>query len=598
MTYKKLLPWLLGIILATLVFGALFAYTDFQYLGSDDTPILRSFMGYEGGVPAHYNIILHTALAWLLHGLAVLFPGVAWFSILQLFLLWLSCVVIIKSMAQCAQNHRLPLFPGALMGSAFVAAFAAFILCRISFTTTGALVGAAAVAQLMAVDYAKGTNGQILRGMGLSIFLLLCCYSLRQIGVLPHLALWLLALLTIWFLYFAPSPKTTSKNAPAAFPSRSAKPLFTGVLICALTFGLFAGVRAIEIKTLQLDDYLSWQNARSNLFDYTNFGTNTDPSVLEEIGWSQAEFTLVTYWYFMDENITTEAFETLYQAQQEAVDLSLSAKLDRTFTTVSNFFSGNPIYRYGCFLLLLLCLANIFLSFYMGKTGRLLLALAALCGLLLGALMLGYLAWNGRLPMRAAVSAIFPAAIFQFGLFFACAAPKPTGEAAAKSKWVPIPALLSVLLCLGLAVPGSVETANALAPVPLTPMEEINATLPEDMDAYALENPDVLIIYDISLVADNRLFPDTSNGIPGNLMFWGGYPARSPSWLFQLSEYGIDGTAFTAQDFLRENVVVASSDGQPWESLLTYVAEQTAVEVDWDYEGENGYVGFFRLYEY
>lgn len=79
-------------------------------------------------------------------------------------------------------------------------------------------------------------------------------------------------------------------------------------------------------------------------------------------------------------------------------------------------------------------------------------------------------------------------------------------------------------------------------------------SIPADADAFALENPDVLITYDISKVLDSRLFPDTSLGIPGNLMFWGGWPAKSPSLRYQLQQYGLDPNHLTARDLLGENV--------------------------------------------
>lgn len=583
---KNILPWLIGVLVATLLFAALYAYTDFHYYGSGDTPILRSFMGYEGGVPATYHLYLHTVFAWLLHGLALLAPGVAWFSILQLFLLWLSAVVIVKSMAQCAQHHRFSPWLGGLFGALYLFAYAALITCRISYTTTGALLGAAAVAQLMGIDYQNASPRQILWGMCLSIALLLCCYGLRQIGVLPSLAFWLLALALIWLTNYSPIRKDTAPSKAR----RNARPLFIGMLICALSFGVLAGIRAVEIKTLKLDDYLRWQEARINLFDYTDYDSNVDPALLEEVGWSPAEFKLISSWYFMDRNITTEAFEKFYAAQPTG-DASLSAKLASATATVRSFFADNPIYFYACGISAILCLVCMLWPLLGRKPRGAVLALAAVFGLLLGAAMLGYLGFQGRLPMRAAVSAIFPMSTFLFCLLFSCAERSETPKTHSS-----IPIGITSALCLTLTVCSCLQTAQIINPQ-VDPEVEARSETPADLDAFALENPDVLIIYDLSLIGDNRLFPDTSAGIPPNLMFWGGYPARSPSWLYQLSQYGIDGTAMTARDFLRENVVVASTDGEPWESLMTYVGESSEGTVDWDFYSEYGYIGFFQLYE-
>ncbi len=603
LTQKKLLPWLIGVVIATLLFAALFLYTDFHYAGSDDTPILRSFMGYEGGVPAHYHLYLHTALAWLLHGLALAFPGVAWFSIVQLFLLWFSCVVIVKAMAQLALRRCLPLWVGTLMSACFLVVFPAFILCRISYTTTGALVGAAAVAQLFSVDYQKGTGSQVLRGMGLSIFLLLCCYCLRQVGVLPPLVFWALGLFLMFCLYYAPWGKALPATEPAE-PSAAARtgrfrrplrPFLSGVLLCLLSFGLLAGVRAVEINTLQLHDYLAWQNARINLLDYTSFSEDTDPALLEEIGWSPAECKLVTGWYFLDRNITAEAFEKLYAAQPEAAPAPFSLRMTQALSTLRGFFTSNPLQQYACLLLLALCMFCLLGALRRKGAGKF-LALAAFFALLAGLCLLFYLAFRGRLPMRAAASVLFPGAVFLFQLCFLClGAPleSPEPEKPARPSFL---ALVALAACLLLSVGAGVQTAGMLNP-PADPDAEAKADVPADLDAYALENPDLLIIYDLSLVSDQRLFPDTSAGIPGNVLFWGGYPARSPSWLYQLAQYGIDGNAFTPEDFFRENVVVASTDGQPWESLTAYLRENAESPVDWDFYDESGYIGFYQYYQ-
>ncbi len=584
---KKLRPWLVGLLAATLFMALLNAFTPFHYTGSDDTPILRSFMGYEGGVPAHFHLYLHTAFAWLLHGLALLFPGIAWFSILQLFLLWLSSAVIVKSCVSCTQNHRFPWWAGALAGIVFLATYGIFITCRISYTTTCAWLGAAAVFQLLGVDYRQGTCGSILRGIVLSIVLLLCCYCLRQIGVLPPLAFWMLALLLLWVTHCMPWHKKTDSQTQAVKHVASAKPLLLGALICALSFGLFAGIRAIEIKILRQEDFLAWQKARIQLLDYTRFDENTSPETLEEVGWSPAEFKLVTLWYFMDENITTEAFDTLYAAQPEA-SLTVGQKLERIPALLKDFWRSNPGYVFSSILLLGLLLLCLLAQTPGGRPWRWLFALG---GVLLGLVLLLYLSYQGRLPMRAGVSVIFPAAAFLLCLTFISLEPSPTSPS-----WRRVP--LAFLCAATVTLAGFAIAQNLRDVTPFyDPELEVRASIPADLDAYALENPDVLFVYDLSLVRDQRLFPDASAGIPGNTMFWGGYPSRSPSWMHQLSVYGFDGASFSGKDFLRDNILVAGTDGEPSGSLVTYVGEDADADVDWDFYDEYGYLYFYQLYE-
>ena len=626
MRRKMALSWVVGILLATLLFAALHLMTDFSFSGTDDTPILRSFMGYEGGVPAQFNMILHTAFAWLLHGLALLFPGVAWFSILQLFLLWLSCAVIGKSCVQAAwtsslfsvksMKRSLAFLTGLAAAIIFLPMFGAFALCRISYTTTAALLGAAAVAQLLSVDV-HARPSQILRGMGLSIALLLCCYCLRQINVLPPMAFWVLGLTGKIFslgraVNGAEPASTGEDGANGAFASREPavrrprprskmRPLLLGALLCALCFGAFAGVRAAEIHHRGLRDFLDWQHARIQLLDYSSFTGEPTPETLEKLDWSPAKMELVSYWFFMDSDISTEAFQTLYETQPEA-SYTIGDRLAGIPRTLDFFGRAEPPYRYACWAFLALWVLALLVPQADGQSadkGRRSLnwqRITILLALPLGAVMLLYLAYQGRLPARAAASVLFPLGAFLcLGLF-----PRPGGDVrnSVPGRTTALAGCRVIALTACLALCGfSIDATTQRLLVEPDPESQARSVAPSQLDEYAIDNPDVIIIYDLSLaLCDGRLFPDTSGGIPGNTLFWGGWPARSPSWMYQLAQYGIDGSAFTARDFLRDNLVLATTDGVPSELIRTYVSE-IAGPADWEVYSIYDYITVFQLYE-
>jgi len=586
--YRRITPWLWGLFTASLLFAVLYAFSSYQYIGSDDAPILRSFMGYEGGEPATFHLYLHTAFAWLLWALAKLFPGVAWFSILQLFLLWFSQVVIVKSLAQLAQRRGRPAWAGALAGAAFLAAFTVYVTCRITYTTTSALCGAAAVAQLMSVDFTAKKPRSVVGPMVGSALLLLCAYCLRQISVLPPLCFWLLALGVKLFTAYGRKKRAW----------RLARPVFTGMLVTALLFGGFAAVRAVDIRLNHAEDFLAWQDARIQLFDYTDYDTTTTDETLNAVGWSRDEFSMVTYWYFLDDNITTEALRTLY-AQQTADDAAVTAadRLQDMWDTLTGSLNASPAVRYGLWAALAVAAAALLMLLL--TPGRPVWALlgvpAAAVG---GGLLLVYLGYTGRLPMRAAMSVLLPMAAYLYGAFTAALPPAGSG---AEPKKTPRPmriarfglVSLSLAVCLWMTVSAVLAEAPSLRP--LTDEEENYGTMNlNDLDAYALDNPDMLFIYDLSLVSDHRLFPDTSAGIPDNVLFWGGYPARSPSWYRTLARFGI--TELDASIFLRDDVVLASTDAEPYQCFTRYLADSTGEAVDWYFYDIYGYLYFMQFF--
>ncbi|MFH1513813.1 MAG: hypothetical protein ABIG45_10720, partial [Bacillota bacterium] len=112
-----------------------------------------------------------------------------------------------------------------------------------------------------------------------------------------------------------------------------------------------------------------------------------------------------------------------------------------------------------------------------------------------------------------------------------------------------------------------------------------------DLDEIALMNGDMLILCDLSLSHDHRLFPDTSEGIPHNVMLWGGWQAHTPGWRRMLKNFGV--TALNASLFLEDNVLYASTYDQPPQELMNYVGSASDEAVDWTYYDQWGYVNLF-----
>lgn len=347
-------------------------------------------------------------------------------------------------------------------------------------------------------------------------------------------------------------------------------------------------MRAVETNVLKLDGFHRWQDTSGQLLDYSDLEhiTPTDEA-LAQIGWTRSEYTLFTYWYFMDDSINPETMTQLYDSTFKTAPPALGERVRNVVGTVTSVLRDNPAEAWGYWMgVTAAALSLLFAA--LTRPRKPWLWLGAIAATLLAAVLLGYLAWEGRLPMRAMVSVTLPMTALCLWLLLASLAP----VAGAKVR-----GLACVALCAALVYP-AYESAriawyNARPEIvadntEVTPIEA-------DLDSYALQNPDTLFIYDLSLVCDMRLFPDTAEGIPGNLMFWGGHPARSPSWYTMLAKYGI--TELNGGIFTRDNVLVASTDPEPWPSLMTYIGESTGTSVDWEYVDSYGYLNFFRIFE-
>ena len=146
-------------LLATLFFVTLSRVTYFRYENSDDFLIARTFLGFEGMRPVPPHLYLHPALVWVLNALSAAAPGVAWFSVAQLGMLWISAAVLCLCLLRCGRAARLHSVVCSLAALLFLGVFASFLCTRLTYTTTAALLAAAASGLLVCAGVVRRRVG-------------------------------------------------------------------------------------------------------------------------------------------------------------------------------------------------------------------------------------------------------------------------------------------------------------------------------------------------------------------------------------------------------------------------------------------------------
>lgn len=565
--------WLAGLGMTAAMFAFIFLVLDPQYAVNDDSGILRSFMGYETGVPAHFHIYLHGLLAWPLHWLGLAAPGVAWFSWMQLAFLFLASVVCQKSIMQRFAGAKKPLWLGALFALAFTSAFVLPYATRITFTQTSALLGAAAVLQILSCGGAA-PGKRVPGGLWLSVALCVLAYALRQITAIPVLAFCALALVC-----------TAIENGGFA-SLRQMRPYLLAACGFAAVMVLLMGVREWEITRNDAREYLQWQAATEELIDRYGFG-EIPQEELDRVGWSANTATMVgMQWFFLDESISTEAFEELTAYVHATRDESVGALAREAFAVLEAFPRENRATMPSVWLLAAMSALTAVGAALHASGQRKRVMLPLILTALLTAAMLFYVAYTkGRMPLRAALMAMLPAAAMVFGLF-------PRALSSREGATV---AAVSLAACLGLCAWQLTEQLPSLVPDEARESEFGNPV--EDLLEYALYDESMLIIHDNILAGDLRLFPDTSEGIPHNVSFWGGWGLRSAESIQQFRNFGIDLLHFPPETFLREDVLFAATAvDPPPKYMLNYLREKVDPNVDCMLYGENGFVYFFQFY--
>ena len=556
--------WLWGAGITALLWGFLLCFSDIYFAANDDQFILRAMTGFQPGGTPDFHPFLLGFYVYPLRWLQRFFPGVAWYSLLELLLLALALTVILKSLLQCWLRAGRRLRTGLLLCAGYAALYGSNYLARVTFTVTGAMLGAAAVAQILSIDCQSASDRSLLRAMTLAILLLILCYGLRQLSLVPVLGYCGIAFLLRFCSFFGFGKQT----------KRSARPMLVAAGLALLILGgLFAG-RALEIRLKQKQDALQWQQARSQVLDYINL-KSLPSEALESVGWTDEQRILLDKWNTMDEAISTEALRSVRKNWYNSETTTTAGAAFEELRWRSPWFVQTMVVLFGLGLFALFCA-------FRNRRENPWLPLALLMTGLLCFLFFCYLALKGRLPYRAVTVALLPAAAMVFCLLGEC--PLPT----ARKGWR---AALGILLAVSMAAPlpallGAVRRRRS--------PWDYNAHA--DMDAQALTHPDLLLIYSTELVNDMRMFPDTSQGVPQNLTFWGGWSRGSDEYNAKLAAFGLDGEHFTAADWLQPELRFISLKEAPDEALLAYLRSELG-PVEWEAEKVSAGLYFFRFFQ-
>lgn len=538
--------------------AALLAYvlfcTNVHYDLGDDVLLARSFGGMVGGVFESFNYITHTFLGWLMHGLSLLWPGVAWFSVAQVAVLWISAYAAVLSAMRAAQRLMLPAWCGWLAAVAYLLGLAAEGLTSVTYTLTAAAAGGAAVWRLVAVDWQAGRKAAVRGALG-SGALLYAAYLLRAQAFLPSLCVWVGALMALGLM----------KKAPW-------RALGAGAAAVAVLFGASAGVRAVQLSAPERASYLAWQAARTQAIDY---GGLAAAEALEAAGLTPEMAELALSGCLLDASVTTEALAALEPPEEAHTP-------QEALETLRVLFRRSRGAYWACAALAGLCALAALLALAGPRGSRLWPFLASAGVGLAAAAMLLYLAWMGRLPARAAMTVLLPAVALALWLVLHGAAGLWTSGSGPRRA----AAVAAVLVGAAMLAP----CARAAYHSTYNPYPAQGESACTRLEHYALAHGDRLFIADLSLGDDRSLFPDWSAGKPANLLLaWGGWNNHSEGYCAAFARFGYAHDGFRIADFADSPLrLVTGAGAQPSDAFMACLNRQLGRPVTAVLEAEEG----------
>lgn len=475
---KCLCPLIL--LLAIIIVGA--TCPQIFYL-NDDLLIRKILNGTYTGTPDGHAVYLQYPLTGILALLYKILPAVSWYELFLTGCIWCCMFLIVEK------------FHNKISGTVFVlAAFLPFYLYR-HYTVVAAVVAGTAVFLLC-----KGKESIS------SVLLLWLAYMIRsQVGLL---SLPFVAAALVWKLLQA---KQDWKQELKGFGK------YIGILGIGLV--LISGINYLCYSSEGWQAYLTYNEARTELFDYTNFfSAEKYTSSYESFGMTKEEAQILTEYYTMlDSSIDSDRLQeiatTITNGMWEELELKGIVQNCLLKYYLEMRFNHKP-YNVICvlsYILLALCML-------LRKKWRELGFLGVL-GLGRSAVWL-FLIWKDRFPERVALS------LYQIELLLLLA----VGMAVAKDMWnvlgekkvwiARVGTCLLTILCVTVGIMQYKETRNKVFRFGYA-----QDTWQAVRD-YCNENPQLTFFWDVFSLAECF---DTNDEIkPTNVLMIGGWLTESP----------------------------------------------------------------------
>ncbi len=432
------------------------------YMTNDDALFLQAIGRIpEQGLDAVRNTLAHSAqestssisilLCALIGFFYRLWPDGYWYLGFHLAMLFVSMTALGRCVLVRTAARRWPAWVGLLIHGAVCAGFLLCTLAELSFTVTPAVAGSAAAALLLCRGHETRRRSRVLSDVLSGLLILLCCMQRRATGY---------CLLCFWALAEGYALLRVRLDGGERAKKRLGGLCAAAAITLALAAAVFAAGR------LECDEnYRDAEHYRSLIVDFLNDDVTGEQ--YQRAGIPPELATLVHGWYFMDERVTTDMFRTVAEnyyadlAGQPAV--SLPARAMEAAGRLAGYIAGDGqmLWRTGCLLALLGLCAAAALRFGRRYWPELACAACAVGG---AAILLLYLAKDGRFPLRVFLVVAIPACVTL--LLTALAVPEqrpatPSGRRRAAACLGAICAAAAVVCCVGslYTTPHAADTA-------------------------------------------------------------------------------------------------------------------------------------------
>lgn len=547
--------WILAGLTSLLMFIITSFLIESTYVSdvADDRFLAAYLAGYWTGESETQLPFIHPLYSMFISLLYRIFPNGYWYADVLVFFLFVSCVIISRCAFVLTKRSGLPVWFAFLINIAVYG-----VICYdqvwISFTTTPGVMCAAAAAFIACKEESKVVQRW---HYSISIALITIAFLVRIETAIVGVCFCAAAVFYRFIDCFR-----LEKNS---FRMRKLGKGFIIVLVAVALIGAVMLSQEIYEDLPENADYYEFRQACAAFYDYPH--NVEDPAALRSsLGVSEELFYLIGQWFFMDPKIDADLLNALCGASSEYESGSL-------FVTHNNLEDAWKLIKYAMFgreeklhygqftsescrlvvypSLLLFFSALFLLIKHRKSIWQEVFAVVCTC---LGALALCvYSCFLGRFPLRVLRVIAVPCFALCLILFLQMVViiRKYCAKTETAELWKKVKRVILIVLSL-LFVVGALNSAYSVFDHSVRARNANCIYVSQCLDELAISNPDNIYFYGNALCLYNEAYPDYENGIPTNLMYWGGcYVGREP-YTNQMKANGFD--TLDASLFLEDNV--------------------------------------------
>lgn len=538
-------PWGRILLSAVVTTAALLLFTLVQqisYLTNDDNAIAFTLAGYHTGTPWPYALFTNCLLGYAVSALYTLLPQIAWWAVLQIACIGVSCIAFGAVLLREGTKREAPLAVPLAVQAALLLLLILQPFIELTYTVTAAIAGAAGAALILtaAGEEARGTRVR-LDAAGLALTWLAFLYREETgFAVLCFFAAACLYRVLTAIGGFALTLRRAACSALAL--------LLAAAVLCGGAF-LFNNAMHARVNGAEYETFFRY---RERFTDYPRPTYAEAEALYTSAGWDETVYGIADYWCFMDERIDSAAFRTITEDSARPT-LSEAARM-----CVDSVDADVPSRLTVTALMLLFAIG----LFAWQRNRRRWPSFALMTALLVGTFLLClFLCMRGRFLIRTFRVAAIPAAVCCAVLAMRMYAPR--ADRRGRLAYVLLAALLLVTAFASALIAARSLRGNS----PKQPLAESRAVY-----AYALSHPENVYIRDTFVINNVDAFTVYPDEKPVNLISWGGCELRSAESKRQFAVNGLDSQY--ADVFMRENVyLITRADSSEYAVLFDYLAK-------------------------